>query len=1039
VIGQRLRIAVSSVALGLLLVPAGVFAAPPPGSHGPDGPRPPHCSAPRQAPGTKRSDPCEPHGPGRHPIAPRIVAANAVTGGVALSWTRAPGASAYQILEAVGTSTVFSPVPSADGGAVARRTRDTTVTGLTSGQTYTFEVEALDHHGRTATSAASSAIAFGPAVPADVTAAEVAGGVAVSWTPSSGAATYEVLEAANGASGYATVATLAASADTATVTGLTPGSAYTFEVVAVDALQNATTSAPTGTVTYVTAPTSVTATEVGGGVQVSWGGDTSPSGYQVLESTGAGFSAVGSAVGAGATSTTVTGLVGGDSYAFEVEALGSGTADATSAPTAAAVFGVPAPTGIQAFQTAGGVQVTWSAVAGAATYEVLEASAGSSDYVQVAVADGGGTLPSGAASATITGLTGGTAYTFEVEALDSEGNGSVSPASAALTYVTAPTAVTASEVLGGVQVSWAGDTSPTGYQVLVSNGQGYAPIGSPVAAGGTSTTVTGLAAGASYTFEVEALGAGSATPTSTASASVQYGVTTPAGVTATEAAGGIQVTWGAVAGASGYEVLDAPAGSSTYTQVAASNGGGTLAAGASSTLVTGLAAGDQYTFEVEALDAAGNDSVSPATPAVAYGAGASAALTAPAAATGQIVLNGVQTTDNAQITVTFTSAVAANASLYLCDPNWNSGHCAGFGTYGDAAQTATVLARSVTGTDPNITATVSGDSITFTAVGADAGAAGTHVSMGSYIYSTVQIPGSNPNSPPSPVPFSLPTAANAQITVTFTSAVAANANLYLCDPNWNSGHCAGFGTYGDAAQTATVLARSVTGTDPNITATVSGDSVTFTAVGADAGAAGTHVSMGSYIYSTVQIPGSNPNSPPSPVAFSAPAGDSVTIGTTTFTASASPTGNQYDSPATLASAINAAGIGVTASTTATGATGTVMLTAGAPGATGNAIALATNDPADVGLSATSLTGGTEGSVVLTFTQAMATSADVLGGLALAGGATFGTGATGSFDASGEVYTITLGSGATLASGDAIDLSAWVDAAGNPVAGPVTIP
>lgn len=92
----------------------------------------------------------------------------------------------------------------------------------------------------------------------------------------------------------------------------------------------------------------------------------------------------------------------------------------------------------------------------------------------------------------------------------------------------APTGVTASEVPGGVALSWIDAGGATGYQVYesVTPFVAFTPVsqadGGTASASATSATVSGLEAGATYTFEVAALGRFGQS-TSTPSAGTPFG------------------------------------------------------------------------------------------------------------------------------------------------------------------------------------------------------------------------------------------------------------------------------------------------------------------------------------------------------------------------------------------------------------------------------------------------------------------------------------------------------------------------------------
>jgi hypothetical protein len=132
-----------------------------------------------------------------------------------------------------------------------------------------------------------------------------------------------------------------------------------------------------------------------------------------------------------------------------------------------------------------------------------------------------------ATSQTITGLTNGTAYTFRVAATNANGTGAQSTASAAITPRTvpgAPTGVTATAGNRSAAVSWTapasnGGSAITGYTVTPYIGAS-AQAPSVLSTTATSTTVTGLTAGTTYTFKVVARNAAGSSPQSSSSGAV---------------------------------------------------------------------------------------------------------------------------------------------------------------------------------------------------------------------------------------------------------------------------------------------------------------------------------------------------------------------------------------------------------------------------------------------------------------------------------------------------------------------------------------
>lgn len=175
------------------------------------------------------------------PNAPAGLTATAGDASVVLTWNTASGALKYNIY--YGTT---SGVTKSTGTVVSVGAAPTyTVTGLTNGTMYYFVVTAANQGGESAISAEVSAkpVSPVPLAPSGLTATAGSGQVALAWTASSGATSYNVYYGT--ATGVTTATGKKVGGITTTgytVTGLTGGKAYFFIVTAVNASGESTAS-----------------------------------------------------------------------------------------------------------------------------------------------------------------------------------------------------------------------------------------------------------------------------------------------------------------------------------------------------------------------------------------------------------------------------------------------------------------------------------------------------------------------------------------------------------------------------------------------------------------------------------------------------------------------------------------------------------------------------------------------------------------------------------------------------------------------------
>ena len=276
------------------------------------------------------------------------------------------------------------------------------------------------------------------------------------------------------------------------------------------------------------------------------------------------------------------------------------------------------------------------------------------------------------------------------------------------TVPSAPTNVTGTAGNGSATVNWAapsdGGSAITSYTITPHVGTQTQPTttitGSPPA---TGTTITGLTNGTSYTFTVTASNAIGTGPTSVASNAVTPTAPTapaaPTGVTATAANGSANVSWTAPSnGGSPIISYTVTPYIGSQAQFAATITGSPPATG---TTITGLTNGTSYTFTVTASNAIGTGPTSVASNAVTP-----TAPTAPAAPTG---VTATAANGSANVSWTAPSNGGSPITSYTVTPY-----------IGSQAQFPATITGSPPATGTTITGLTNGTSYTFTVTASNA-------------------------------------------------------------------------------------------------------------------------------------------------------------------------------------------------------------------------------------------------------------------------------------------------------------------------------
>ncbi|MGO8670964.1 MAG: choice-of-anchor tandem repeat GloVer-containing protein, partial [Capsulimonadaceae bacterium] len=539
------------------------------------------------------------------PSAPTGLTAAAGNAQVALSWTASTSATSYDVYRATSTGSEGS---TAVGSST---TTAYTNTGLTNGVTYFYKVAAVNGAGTSAQSTEASATPAlpAPAAPTGLTATAGNAQVALSWTASTGATTYNIYRGtASGAEGSTATAT-GITTTSYTNTGLTNGVTYFYKVAAVNgggtSAQSSEASA-TPEPPIPAAPTGLTAAAGNAQVALSWTASAGATAYNIYRGTASGAEgSSATATGITTTSYTDTGLTNGVTYFYKVAAVNGGGTSAQSSETSTmpALQAPAAPTGLSA--TAGNSQValSWTASTGATTYNIYR---GSTTSVNTSTAVG--TTPS--TSYTDTGLTNGVRCFYRIAAVNGAGT---SPATGVVGATpeppipAAPTGLTATAGNSQVALTWTASTGATSYCIYRGTATG-AEAATAIVAGITGLTYTNLSLtnGVTYFYKVAAInGGGTSTQSSEASATPEPPIpAAPTALTATAGSAQVALSWTASTGATTYNI---------YRDTASGGEGSSATATditATSYTDTGLTNGVTYFYKVAAVNGGGTSALS---------------------------------------------------------------------------------------------------------------------------------------------------------------------------------------------------------------------------------------------------------------------------------------------------------------------------------------------------------------------------------------------------------------------------------------------
>ena len=476
-----------------------------------------------------------------------------------ITWSEVTGADKYQVYRSESADSGFS--------ILGEPTADLSYTDTTAAaaKVYYYKVQALITDAGTNTlipgpeSAAVSGVI--PAAPkiSSITAASTTT-LKISWGEVKGASGYRIYRSDAASGSYALIAALG---NVTSVTTTVPvlGTVYYYKVSAVSNSGEGAQSAAVGGKTVIAVPriSSITAASTTT-LKISWGAVSGATGYRLYRSASAasGFAAI--ATLGNVTSVTSTVPMLGYTYYYKVAPL----IGSISGPLSAAVSGkitIATPKISSVAVSGGSLKISWGAVSGATGYKLYRSASATSGFTAIATLGKVTSVFSGAPALN-------TVYYYKVAPLIGNISGPLSAAVSGKITIATPKISSVTVSGGSLKISWGAVSGATGYRLYrsTSSTSGFAVIA-------TLGKVTSVSSGVSalntvYYYKVAPLiGSLSGSLSAAVSGKITIGASKITRIAAANATA-LQVTWGAVNGATGYRLYRSASATTGFSVIA---------------------------------------------------------------------------------------------------------------------------------------------------------------------------------------------------------------------------------------------------------------------------------------------------------------------------------------------------------------------------------------------------------------------------------------------------------------------------------------
>lgn len=521
-------------------------------------------------------------------IAPTGLSTSSITNSSAtLSWTASSGATSYDVDYKATSSGTWT------NAATATTATSADISGLNAGTQYDYRVRANCSSGSTSYTSAQFSTLCNVA-PTGLSASSVTNSsVTLSWTASSGAVSYDV-DYKLASSGTWTNAATATSSTSVNLSSLSTGVQYDYRVRANCSVGSTSYTSAQFTTLCSPAPSGLSANSVTtSSATLSWSAMSGANNYDVDYKETSSGTWINIATATTSTSVGLTGLSYSTSYDYRVRAnCAVGTTSYSSAQFTTGIPSCNNPAGLSSSAvTISSATISWSAITGAASYDVDYKASSSGTWINAATAT---TLT----SVDLSGLDYSTTYDWRVRTNCIYGNTSgysTSQFTTAIPDCNAPSGLSSGSItVSSATVSWSAVTGAGTYDVDYKAASSGTWINAVTGTTSTSVDISALSAYTTYDWRVRTncVYGNTSNYTSAQFTTAAPSCDAPSGLSVTGlSASGATLSWSAVGSAASYDVDYKPSTSSTWTNAVS---GTTL----TSVTLSGLASVTTYDWRV---------------------------------------------------------------------------------------------------------------------------------------------------------------------------------------------------------------------------------------------------------------------------------------------------------------------------------------------------------------------------------------------------------------------------------------------------------